>query len=126
MQYYVPADNRQSVVSASTEKIECQSLCRRWGSDCERTVFTDGKLFCGHCGSEMVADGGTGKQGKQHHYYTCKKRRKHECTKRRENKNALEEYVVSCVVDFLSDEHNAKIAVTDVLSYYEKRTDETN
>ena len=85
-----------------------------------------GKLFCGHCGTEMVADGGTGKQGKQHHYYTCKKRRKHECNKRREHKDALEEYVVSCVVDFLSDEHNAELAVEDVLKYYDKRTDENN
>lgn len=85
-----------------------------------------GKLYCGHCGTEMVADGGTSKQGKQHHYYTCKKRRKHECDKRRENKNALEEYVVSCVVDFLSDKENAEIAATDVLNYYDKRTDENN
>lgn len=85
-----------------------------------------GKLYCGHCGAEIVSDGGTSKQGKQHHYYTCKNRRKHICTKRRESKDALEEYVVSCVVDFLCNKENAEIAVTDVLNYYEKRTDETN
>ena len=85
-----------------------------------------GKLYCGHCGAEIVSDGGTSHQGKQHHYYTCKNRRKHTCNKRREPKDALEEYVVSCVVDFLSNKENAEIAVTDVLNYYEKRTDETN
>ncbi|MCM1440131.1 MAG: recombinase family protein [Roseburia sp.] len=108
------------------EKLNANRYVAGGEATAKEPYLLTGKLYCGHCGTEMVADGGTGKQGKQHHYYTCKKRRKHECAKRRENKNALEEYVVSCVVDFLSDEHNAEIAVTDVLNYYEKRTDETN
>ena len=83
-----------------------------------------GKLFCGHCGTEMVADGGTSKTGVQHHYYSCKKRRKKECDKQREHKDNLEAYVVSCVKDFLSNKKNAETAVDDVLKYYEKRTDE--
>ena len=33
-----------------------------------------GKLFCGKCGSPMVGVSGTGKSGKLHHYYTCKKK----------------------------------------------------
>lgn len=85
-----------------------------------------GKLFCGHCGTEMVSDGGTSKMGKQHHYYACKKKKKCLCDKKREDKDKLELYVTSCVVDFLSDKNNAEIAVTDVLNYYDKRTDENN
>lgn len=85
-----------------------------------------GKLFCGHCETAMVSDGGTSKSGVQHSYYTCKKRKKGECTKRRENKDDLELHVTSCVVDFLSDKKNAEVAVTDVLNYYDKRTDEQN
>ena len=46
--------------------------------------------------------------------------------KTRENKDNLEKYVTSCVVDFLSDKNNAEVAVTDVLNYYDKRTDEAN
>lgn len=83
-----------------------------------------GKLFCGHCGSEMLADKGTGKSGKKHSYYTCKKKRKNECNKRRENKDNLEGYVTSCVVNFLSDKKNAQTAVDAVFTYYEKRTEE--
>ena len=56
-----------------------------------------GKLFCGHCGTEMVADGGTSKTGAQHHYYICKKRRGGKCDKKRENKDNLELYVTACV-----------------------------
>ena len=83
-----------------------------------------GKVFCGHCGSEMLADKGTGKSGKKHSYYTCKKKRKNECNKRRENKDNLESYVTSCVVDFLSDKKNAQAAVDAVFTYYEQRTEE--
>ena len=85
-----------------------------------------GKLFCGHCGTEMVSDGGTGKLGKRHYYYTCKKKKKGLCDKKREDKEKLELYVTSCVIDFLSDKKNAEIAVSDVLNYYDKKTDENN
>ena len=74
----------------------------------------------------MVSDGGTSKMGKQHHYYACKKKKKGLCDKKREDKDKLELYVTSCVVDFLSDKNNAEVAVTDVLNYYDKRTDENN
>lgn len=74
----------------------------------------------------MVADGGTSETGVQHHYYTCKRRRKKECDKKRENKDKLELYVTTCVRDFLSNPQNADIAVDDVLAYYDQRTDEQN
>ena len=82
-----------------------------------------GKLFCGHCGTEMVSDGGVSHIGTAYHYYTCKKRKKAKCDKKREVKESLERYVVDRVRDFLSDEKNVNVAVDDVLEYYEKRTD---
>ena len=85
-----------------------------------------GKVFCGHCGTGMVADSGKDRHGNMHYYYTCKKRRKHECNKSREHKDNLELYVTTCVRDFLSNRENAETAVNDVLSYYDKRTDEQN
>lgn len=85
-----------------------------------------GKLFCGHCGTEMVSDGGTSKSGTRHYYYACKKMKKKQCDKHREHKDTIERYVVDCVRDFLSDEKNAEMVVSDVLNYYDKRTDATN
>ena len=41
-----------------------------------------GKLFCGHCGAEMVAGGGKSKTGKKYYYYECKQKKKKLCTKR--------------------------------------------
>ncbi len=84
-----------------------------------------GKLFCGHCGTEMVAGGGQSKTGKKYYYYECKKKKKKLCTKRIEHKDKLEKYVVQNVMTFLSDEANLAIIVQDVLKYFDSRTDES-
>ena len=84
-----------------------------------------GKLFCGHCGTEMVASGGKSKTGKKYYYYECKKKKKKLCSKRIEHKDQLEKYVVQNVIDFLSDEANLKVPVKDVLKYFDSRTDES-
>ena len=84
-----------------------------------------GKLFCGHCGTEMVAGGGQSKTGKKYYYYECKKKKKKLCTKRIEHKDKLEKYVVQNVMAFLSDEANLAIIVQDVLKYFDSRTDES-
>ena len=85
-----------------------------------------GKAYCGKCGTDMVADGGTDKYKVQHHYYTCKKRRRKECDKARVGKDALELAVTTGVVNWLSQEKHAKEAVEDVMNFYEKRTDVSN
>jgi DNA invertase Pin-like site-specific DNA recombinase len=81
-----------------------------------------GKAFCGHCGTAMVSDGGTGKSGKKHYYYACKQKKKGKCEKARENKDTLEMRVTQHVQDFLSDKKNAEKAAADTIAYYEKRT----
>lgn len=35
-----------------------------------------GKMFCGYCGVNMIAVGGTSQNGTQHHYYKCNNKRK--------------------------------------------------
>ncbi len=84
-----------------------------------------GKLYCGHCGSPMVADGGTGKLGKQYHYYACKARKKHNCNKKLEDKGFVEWYVVEQAVNYLSDPRRVNIIADDVIKYYESRTSNT-
>ncbi|MDE6966777.1 MAG: hypothetical protein K2O94_07355, partial [Clostridiales bacterium] len=62
----------------------------------------------------------------KYYYYACKKKKADECNKRRERKDLLEQYVVSRVVDFLSDKAIMETIAEDVLAYYDKRTDESN
>ncbi len=59
-----------------------------------------GKLFCGKCGSQMVGESGTSKNGTIHNYYTCvDRKRKKTCDKRNERKEILEKAVVTTTIE---------------------------
>ena len=81
-----------------------------------------GKAFCGHCGTAMIASGGTSRLGKKHYYYVCKQKNKALCDKKREDKDKLELYVTQVVHEFLSDRKNVEKAAQDTINYYEQRT----
>lgn len=68
------------------------------------------KLFCGHCKEMMVGYGGTGKSGKQYHYYMCKKARKKKCDKKIIGKQYIEDRVVSECLKMLTDDKIRYIA----------------
>jgi len=62
------------------------------------------KLFCGHCKEMMVGYAGTGKSGRQYHYYMCKNARKKKCDKHMVGKEFIEERVVSECLKMLTDD----------------------
>lgn len=70
------------------------------------------KLFCGYCKEMMVGYGGTGKLGKQYHYYNCKKARKKLCRKKIVSKQYIEDRVIEECLKLLTDENIAFIAKT--------------
>lgn len=89
------------------------------------TYLLQGKLFCGHCGASMIADGGTGKLGKTYHYYACSNRKKrHTCNKSNEGKDFLEWYATEQTVAYLSDSRRVGVIADDVIAYYEERTND--
>ena len=64
-----------------------------------------GILFCGECGSPMTGESAQGKLGGIFKYYTCVKRKKHECEKTRIRKEWLEEHIIKIVnQQILTDE----------------------
>ena len=70
-----------------------------------------GKAFCGICGRAMNGDCGTGRSGEKYYYYSCDgKKRLHTCDKKSVNKDLLEETVLNCVVELLTDEAIERIA----------------
>lgn len=72
MQQYVSADYRQGNVRCVQKRL-AKNRYTLGGKETARVPYLlTGKLFCGHCGTEMVADGGTSKPGVQHHYYIVK------------------------------------------------------
>ncbi|MBQ6467575.1 MAG: recombinase family protein [Clostridia bacterium] len=60
-----------------------------------------GKLYCGLCGSEMIADNSRSKNGCKYYYYTCKSKKRdsaeNKCKKERVDKNKLEFAVMDLI-----------------------------
>ena len=79
-----------------------------------------GKLFCGHCGTMMRADGGVSHTGAIYKYYACNKARKRDCDKRRETKDDLEKCVAVETVKFFSDPKQVNKVANDVIAHYER------
>lgn len=71
-----------------------------------------GKLFCGHCESNMVGDSGTSCTGSTYYYYSCGNRKRfRQCTKKSVKKEWIEEKVVDMTVrSALTDENIRYIA----------------
>ena len=120
----------QIIDKALFKKVQDKLSEKRYVSGGENTAkvpyLLTGKLYCGHCGTKMIADGGTSKKGVKYYYYACKKIKAGECNKHRERKDVLEQTVVSFMFGFLSDKDNMDTIANDVIAYYDKRTDESN
>ena len=58
-------------------------------------------LYCGKCGALMTAYAGTSKNGKVYRYYICNRARKHECDKKKVEKDKIENFVVAKTMEFL-------------------------
>ena len=84
-------------------------------------ILTD-KLFCGHCGSNMMGESGTSKTGKKHNYYVCtKKRRQRACDKKAVRQEWIEEIVVDAVLGILYDEELLNYIADGVYAYYQEQ-----
>ena len=84
------------------------------------------KLFCGHCGSPMVGESGTSKTGKVHFYYKCvDRKRKHNCTKKVEKKDWIEELVVRYTVQEVLTDENIDLIATRAMEIIEKESADT-
>ena len=93
------------------ERYKHNFVARAKGKAREDYLLT-GKVFCGHCGSPLIGESGTARNGNIYRYYKCADRkRNNSCTKKIERKEWLEETVVRYTVDtILTDEHIEEIA----------------
>ena len=84
------------------------------------------KLFCGHCGSPMVGESGTSKSGKLHLYYKCiNRKRNHNCTKKIEKKDWIEEVVVRFTIEKVLTDENIDLIATRAIEIIEKESADT-
>lgn len=81
------------------------------------------KLFCGHCGSLMIGESGTSRNGNMHYYYKCSNRkRKHACDKKVEKKDWLEEFVTRYTVKTVLTDENIDLIATKAMEIIERES----
>lgn len=112
------------------DKVQARTqLNRRAPARSKSTVkfHLTGKLFCGKCGSNIVGDSGTGKNGTTHFYYSCiEKKRKHGCTKKTVKKDWIEQLVTEITIkQVLTDENIEYISQKAYELYEEERNDKS-
>lgn len=63
------------------------------------------KLFCGHCGANMIGDSGRSKTGETYYYYSCSTRKRfHSCKKRTIRKDLIERIVAENAMRLITPE----------------------
>ena len=83
------------------------------------------KVFCGHCGSPMLGESGTGRNGTTYHYYKCFHRKKGgNCNKKQENKEWLENFVVRYTVEKVLTDENIELIATKAMEIIEKESED--
>ena len=89
-------------------------------------ILTD-KLFCGHCGSNMVGESGTSKTGAKHNYYICTKRkRERACDKKAVRQEWIEGLVLDAVLDMLYNDEIFNFIIDGVWEYYQSEQQDTD
>lgn len=79
------------------------------------------KLFCGHCGSPMLGESGTGRNGNTYHYYKCFSRKKGDnCDKKPEKKDWIEDFVVRHTVEKVLTDENIEMIATKAMDIINK------
>ncbi len=100
-------------------KVNKRAPARTWSR--ADYILTD-KLFCGHCGSNMVGESGTSKTGAKHNYYICTKRkRERACHKKAVRQEWIEGVVLNAITDMLKDEELLKYIADGVYAYYQEQ-----
>ena len=90
----------------------------------EKYLLT-GKIFCGHCGGLMTADGANKKNGTVYRYYGCKATRKKLCEKKLVDKTEVEGFVIDTILTHLRNPNTVENIASKLIAYYNQRTDET-
>lgn len=85
------------------------------------------KLFCGHCGSNMVGESGTARNGDTYYYYKCSNRKRNRsCDKKTEKKDWIEEIVVRHTVSTVLTDESIELIATKAIELMEKEFSENS
>ena len=117
----------QIVPPETYKKVRALLLKNKHGKQSTTTVYLlRHKLYCGYCGSTIVADGGTGRNGEVQHYYKCTgRRKKNGCKQPVVRKELLENFVVESSINFLMNQDNIDMLIDSLVKEQDSMS-ETN
>lgn len=96
-------------------------LKKRFSTKPKEPFMLSGKVFCGHCGANMIGTSGTSHTGRTHSYYTCLERNKrHNCNKKNENKVELENEVFEKAYSKILDKNKLEEIAEGLYQEYKK------
>ncbi len=97
-------------------KVNRRAPAHKWSR--AEYILTE-KLFCGKCGSGMIGESGTSKQGTKHNYYICsKKKRDRACDKKAIKQYIIEDLVIKATVELLQDDELLELLIENTWQYY--------
>lgn len=123
---YPPIISREIFEQAQDRLVANRYFQRPEREEDRKPYILTGKYFCGHCGTALVADGGTSNTGKAHQYYCCKQVRKKVCDKKREIKEEIELYVAERTREFFRDRGRFEKLADDTVAYYQSKVDRSS
>lgn len=119
----IPAIIDRDLFDAVQAELKRRSFTRKRQApvDGEAYLLT-GKLFCGHCGSQMVGESVRKKNDAIYRYYICagtKKQSRNGCKKKRVPKEWIENEVVQIINDEILTDTFIDLMVAEVMRYQE-------
>ena len=90
----------------------------------EENYLLTTKLFCGHCGTSMNGESGTGRNGTIHRYYKCHaaKKKLNDCKKKAVKKDLIENLVIKETMAMLMDDDMIEAIVSMLMRIQDEET----
>ncbi len=86
-----------------------------------------GKVFCGYCGHQIIAESGTSMTGVVKRYYKCGGRKANSgCQKKNIRKDDLERLVVDVTLEIFQEDNNLEAIAEEIMKVYESKKKETS
>ncbi len=107
-------------------KVHALMLQNQFGTkSVEVNYLLRGKVYCGYCGHQIIAESGTSMTGVVKRYYKCGGRKANSgCQKKNIRKEDLENLVINVTVEMFQQENNLELIADEIMKIYESKKKE--
>ena len=107
-------------------KVHALMLQNQFGTkSVEVNYLLRGKVYCGYCGHQIIAESGTSMTGVVKRYYKCGGRKANSgCQKKNIRKEDLENLVINVTVEMFQQENNLELIANEIMKIYESKKKE--